>query len=193
MSKAVLISIRPKWCDLIASGQKTVEVRKTRPQLTIPFKVYVYCSKGKDKLITIIRDGDENYGDVYHGKDIFVKGAESGFYYGNHGKVIGEFICDAISPITFDRAGIPTLHYLGIAKNWTTCLTVQEAIKYCGDTEKHGLFGWHISDLVIYDKPKELGEFRSWNTGVVFEGGYPMPTHKTKRPPQSWCYVEDLT
>lgn len=30
MSKAVLISIRPKWCEKIASGMKTIEVRKTR-------------------------------------------------------------------------------------------------------------------------------------------------------------------
>ncbi len=191
MGKAVLISIRPKWCELIASGQKTVEVRKTRPKLTPPFKVYIYCSKGKDRLITIIRDGDENYGDVYHGKDIFVKGAESGFYYGNHGKVIGEFVCDAISTITFDRAGIPTLHYCGPAKRWTTCMSVQEAIKYCGNIETHGLYGWHISDLVIYDQPKELSEFRSWNTGAVFKDGYPMPTHEINRPPQSWQFVEE--
>jgi len=34
------------------------------------------------------------------------------------------------------------------------------------------LFGWHISDLKIYDKPKELSEF-----GL-------------NRAPQSWCYVE---
>ena len=31
MSKAVLISIRPMWSQKIMSGQKTVEVRKTRP------------------------------------------------------------------------------------------------------------------------------------------------------------------
>lgn len=32
MSKAVLISIRPEWCDLIVRGEKTIEVRKTRPR-----------------------------------------------------------------------------------------------------------------------------------------------------------------
>jgi predicted transcriptional regulator len=42
MSKAVLISIKPKWCDLIRQGRKTVEVRKTCPKLEVPFKVYIY-------------------------------------------------------------------------------------------------------------------------------------------------------
>jgi hypothetical protein len=40
--KAVLISIKPKWCDLIRRGRKTVEVRKTCPKLEVPFKVYIY-------------------------------------------------------------------------------------------------------------------------------------------------------
>ena len=34
--KAVLISIKPKWCDLIRRGRKTVEVRKTCPKLEVP-------------------------------------------------------------------------------------------------------------------------------------------------------------
>ncbi len=38
MSKAVMISIRPKWCEKIVNGEKTIEVRKTRPKLETPFK-----------------------------------------------------------------------------------------------------------------------------------------------------------
>lgn len=45
MSKAILMSIRPEWCDLILQGKKTVEVRKTRPKMKTPFKVYIYCTK----------------------------------------------------------------------------------------------------------------------------------------------------
>ena len=47
MSKAVLLSIKPQYCELIASGKKTVEVRKTRPKLDTPFKVYIYCTNTK--------------------------------------------------------------------------------------------------------------------------------------------------
>ena len=53
MNKAVLISIRPEWCDLIMRGKKTIEVRKTRPKLETPFKVYIYCTKIPDWLRTV--------------------------------------------------------------------------------------------------------------------------------------------
>lgn len=48
MSKAVLISIRPEWCEKIINGRKTIEVRKTRPKMNTPFKCYIYeCGNGK--------------------------------------------------------------------------------------------------------------------------------------------------
>ena len=47
MSKAVMLSIRPKWCEKIASGEKTIEVRKTKPKLETPFKCYIYCTLPK--------------------------------------------------------------------------------------------------------------------------------------------------
>ena len=57
--KSVLISIQPKWCELIASGKKTVEVRKSAPRLETPFKCYIYQTKAmKDiqyKLTSISR------------------------------------------------------------------------------------------------------------------------------------------
>lgn len=37
MAKSVLISIRPEWVEKILSGEKTLEVRKTRPKLETPF------------------------------------------------------------------------------------------------------------------------------------------------------------
>lgn len=67
MSKAVMISIRPKWCEKIARGEKTIEVRKTRPKkLKNPFKCYIYCTQGRDARRL----------------------------RGSWGKVIGEFTCD---------------------------------------------------------------------------------------------------
>ena len=46
------------------------------------------------------------------------------------------------------------------------------------------LYGWHISNLVIYDEPKELSDFtRLRETKFGYE---PV---KIERPPQSWCYV----
>lgn len=42
--KTVLISIQPKWCELILSGDKTLEIRKNKPKLITPFKCYIYCT-----------------------------------------------------------------------------------------------------------------------------------------------------
>lgn len=46
--KSVLISIKPQWCKKIASGEKTIEVRKSAPK-EVPFKAYIYCAKIPDK------------------------------------------------------------------------------------------------------------------------------------------------
>lgn len=50
MSKAVLISLHPEWCQKIMEGRKTIEVRKTRPKMDTPFKCYIYCTQSADML-----------------------------------------------------------------------------------------------------------------------------------------------
>lgn len=182
MSKAVLISIRPKWCEKIANGEKTIEVRKTRPKLDTPFKCYIYCTlQGCNEFFRVDLGGDVakwNRGKWWHRK----------------GKVIGEFTCDRIVPITYDggRLWCPT----NAAFSPATCLSQTEIIAYIGD--KGRCYGWHISDLRIYDTPCDLGEFSpplencigkvcdEFGCASCENGGH------IKRPPQSWCYVEDL-
>lgn len=173
MSKAVLISIQPKWCELIASGKKTVEVRKTRPKIDVPFKCYIYCTRyEKGKLIW--KQGNKFLG--YKLTDV-------------NGKVIGEFVCDAVFPMSIKYSNPESR--LALKEFPYTCLTDKQIMDYLGNG-KEG-YGWHISDLVIYDKPKELSEFRSYNVRAYYdeELRLPMPTHEIKRPPQSWCYVEE--
>lgn len=188
---AVLISIRPKWCEKIISGEKTIEVRKTRPKLIPPFKCYIYCTKPEEKLLTIMKDGDENYGETYHGKPVFIKTekAPTTGLWDKRQKVIGEFLCDQI--ININGAGrIPP----DAAR--PTCLEPAELHQYLGAATG---YGWHISDLLIYDQPRELSEFQRATDPCVFcmeriarectdckkWGG------DIKRPPQSWCYVEE--
>lgn len=48
---AVMISIRPEWCKLIAEGEKTVEARKSFPRLRPPFKCYIYESRKMKAVI----------------------------------------------------------------------------------------------------------------------------------------------
>ena len=196
--KAVLLSIRPQYCELIASGEKTVEVRKTKPKIDTPFKCYIYQTQPKQSLIEVIRDGDELYGETYHGKTAFIttpKDVSAGNRtYGRWGKVIGEFVCDEIQVFHY---GIQTPED---ARSWQDCYEGYDWDLYFEDgtmlsrkeIDDYGagkfICAWHISDLVIYDKPKALGEFLAEGRQTY---DCPILT-PLKRPPQSWRYVEEL-
>lgn len=177
-----MISIQPKWCELIASGQKTIEVRKTSPKIETPFKCYIY--ETKDKKYDGISVHWENGRDFIH----------------NGGKVIGEFVCDYIVKDVI-------VEYEDVFEQ-DGCVTLEQQKKYGQNKPPHG---WHISDLKIYGKPRELGEFcrycgddpkcdncefyyhNSNENGVDEECLSPFYLHKPlKRPPQSWMYVEEV-
>lgn len=192
MSEAVMLSIRPKWCEKIASGEKTIEVRKTKPKLETPFKCYIYCTRDKHLAFMQNQTGTNLIACMDVDAAIPVGGA-----IGN-GKVIGEFTCKRIVPITYDggRLWCPT----NAAFSPATCLTQTEIIAYIGD--KGRCYGWHISDLLIYDTPKELIEFHTWkkckscsksgyeSTACIYDENCMIPAAITKAP-QSWCYVEE--
>jgi len=216
--KAVLISIQPKWCELIANGKKTIEVRKTRPKLKTPFKCYIYCTIGKRRVsnghytqsilnplwrlnsgrVDIGKNIDYEKGDLYEAQQV-------------NGKVIGEFVCDAIIPLTITYSNPDS--EVALNELQCICLTDKQIMDYLGNG-KQG-YGWHISDLVIYDKPKELEEFTTFCKGtgtasdklcvncrhLLFDNdpisGYTRwcDVHHRKpltRAPQSFCYVDSL-
>lgn len=168
--KEVLISVQPKWCELIANGTKTVEVRKTKPKLNTPFKCYIYQTVG----------GRTNTVDILEN---------------NLGKVIGEFVCDEILQFDHDDYNSPAYDISDDDLN-RTCLFQEDLYRYASGKT---LYGWHISGLVIYDKPKVLGEFKKINRECWYAdlGLAKRDCSKCKdenclisRPPQSWCYVE---
>ena len=147
MNKCVLLSIRPRYCELIANGKKTIEVRKTRPKLETPFKCYIYRCLEK-----------------------------SGDIYTTSGKVIGEFVCDRIDMLA-------PLNHCDANVEKDSCLTREQIVRYLRGKG----YGWHISALQIYDKPRKLSEFHkpTMPTGLRYEDD------AIKRPPESWCYVEE--
>ena len=141
-------------------AKKTIEVRKTKPKLKPPFKCYIYCTKPQEKIFY----HGEYYNDLLY-KDFWSDELVCGCTMDDalNGKVIGEFVCDTI---VIDKTfGHDPLF------NGAACMSEVEAAAYSCQSP---IYGWHISDLVIYDKPKRLGEF-----GLT-------------RPPQSWCYVEEV-
>lgn len=194
MSKAVLISIRPKWCEKIVNDEKTIEVRKTRPKLQTPFKCYIYCTMDHPYISVSCMELDKlNYRTNTVGRC--------------NGKVIGEFTCDRIYKIDKDSTDF-------LFKAGGLSVYKQAAEKKCGlcvamtDDELHGYlghcqgYGWHISDLLIYDQPRELTAFQracknSWyceSCAMYWEnnGTCGNKSLQIRRPPQSWCYVEAM-
>ena len=208
--KSVLISIQPKWCDLIASGKKTVEVRKTAPKLQTPFKCYIYCTKcfpimfGKNGALSVSFNVPllECEKQLYPSSECW------------NGKVIGEFVCNKIDKYSEAVIACAKFEVNGadveekLRYNAGACLTTEEMFAYSNGKP---LYGWNVSSVIIYDKPKELGEFRRKckqygadnplcddciyfdccrgvdydESDCVVDGSIPI-----KRPPQSWFEVE---
>ena len=170
--KAVMISIQPKWVEKIARGEKTIEVRKTAPK-EVPFKAYIYCTKEKKQ------------------DDIIWAGVcgDRGKW---NGRVIGEFICNNASELDY-------VYYWNNGYEFATCLTYRQVADY---GKGKPLYGWHISDLKIYDRPRNLSEFSRpcSYSGLCFsckrtsfkKDGNLLCNTKITRPPQSWMRVEDL-
>ncbi len=201
--KSVLISIQPYWVFLIIARKigwdipqnKSVEIRKTCPkEKTWNKKAIIYCTQDKKSFYRIPKEYQELMRPLI-------------------GKVVGEFVCDLIIPISItysdpdSRVALKEFPY--------TCLTDKQIIDYLGNG-KTG-YGWYISDLKIYDEPKELkrfGKFECEYCGSKKECFAPETIYdcslqridtrlnnnmyrcdgdflSLKRPPQSWCYVDE--
>jgi len=185
MSRSVMLSIKPKWCELIESGKKTIEIRKTRPKIEPPFKCYIYQTKAP---VSVSFSGTGKHISEYD---------KTYWYTGKQGKVIGEFVCDKIFDCDADSVGLfdkATKAYIS-----GSCLGFSEICTYAKGVLP--LYGWHISNLVIYDKPKDLDDFYRFKKCDACESGYEsnaciyddkcIVPAQLERAPQSWCYVDE--
>lgn len=206
MSKAVLLSVRPEWCSRIFSGWKTVEIRKTRPvSLKEPFKCYIYCTKGTKffcwKAVDHLYFDDRSH-------NLFDRRAD--------GMVVGEFICDDIRRIGPEYCVVKEDIESAIAGS---CLTVPQVKDYAGwksgmsYADLKDLYGWHISDLKIYDQPRKFVDFlpncrfgedgeceyrrvycEHQNYDYNPDGSVNVVRcdKRVQKAPQSWCYVQEM-
>lgn len=185
MAKAVLISIRPEWCEKILRGEKTIEVRKNRPKLQPPFKCYIYCTKPKHEY-----------------EDYIVLDYPLPRFFGG-GKVVGEFICYDFVPFSggkkkpgFGETRAKVAETNEVLRK--ACLGARELWEYA---PKGDPIGWCIGGALAYDEPRELSGFRrvcpneldcescamhSENAGRCGNEALAL-----RRAPQSWCYVEE--
>ena len=130
------------------------------------------------------------------------------YMLGKRGKVVAEFTLNNVECFTTDyRKNVEQTER--ISKD--SCVGMSDLIEY--EYGKPCLYAWHIDDLKIYDKPKELSEFTHYipnnkcpkkECGIDCEDCMSYDgEHETclalyyahreiKRPPQSWYYVEGL-
>lgn len=169
--KAILMSIQPKWCELIAAGKKTVEVRKTAPK-EATFKAYIYQTKKRwiYKLLPWLKE--------------------------RQGKVIGEFIvfCEKRS-----KRGLWS-HISDLISFCNNCgfgyYGDNILSNYIG--KRDYFYSWHIYDIKIYDEPRELGEFRHWKKYDWWDYGHhtnkpDWELESLTHAPRGWQYVEELS
>lgn len=226
--KAVMKSVSPRICEKIANGDCTILVSKTAPKCKEPFKGYIYATEAKKWFHSgIIVTSDEllwlslSSGKIKmcDGLELWADGED---YQCVNGKVIGEFVCDKIIKWQYNKGHQYYVEYPDDCTSYfpyLKCHSDATGLR-CSEIENYGkgksktLYGWHISDLKIYDKPKELREFspicsyknddsscqyhkvdclyqrRDYNT----DGSVNLVTcdKSITRAPSNWQYVEGL-
>lgn len=173
--KSFLISIKPEFVEKILNGEKTVEIRKTKPNVKLPCKVYIYCTKGKNTIVYVERKGEKDwYGNIAKNTMVVTRPKYDYMNYPNEtlGKVVAEFTLNEIETLPSIRykANGAFYQYNKISDEILkkSCLTQEQILHY---SNGNNLYALHIESLKIYDKPKELSEF-----GI-------------KRAFQSWGYI----
>ena len=159
MSNEILISIKPEWVAKILKGEKTLEIRKTAPKCELPCYVYIYCTKSSTHSLFRKLDGSYAYEKCYMGK------------YDLTGKVVAMFELMYCFPFESDISKYDLDSQEVFLK--ASCLTKEQILEYGKGKQLHA---WEISELSIFDEPKELSEFK----GEMVFGD---------KPPQSWRYI----
>ena len=159
--REVLISIHPKWCELIALGKKLLEIRKTKPDIEGPFLCFIYQTK-KPWFYPLFEKLNIWKWAVVEGK----------------GKVVGEFVCDKVEALSEQDlfVGMDEINPSKVEE--LSCVDLDDLLRYKGFNEV--LYGWHITSLKIYDEPISLRKL-----GLRFVRSRAI----IERAPQSWCYV----
>lgn len=216
-NKSVLYSIQPQYvCDIL-NGKKTLELRKHKPKISLPCKVYIYCTKGKNRFdICVIHNKSKDKKDY-------------SFCEIGNGKVVAEFTLNTIDEYECELWDENTFESIGevyysddgynerevdiVATNNENCDLLEKGCVTWADLRKYlgtgfsTVYALHIDDLIIYDSPKRLSDFKKENKchyanyeqGCCFEtctffdlkdcdGKY----SKITVAPQSYCYVEEL-
>lgn len=194
--KSIMISIKPEWVAKILNGEKILEIRKSMPKCELPCKVYIYETKGKILIGEHFERSKSKENLYFGGKAKYI--TKKDYYFGK-GKIVAEFTLNKIDLLIDCGFGI---HYVDTNYNdldldyltINSCLTDEKIYLYLGLRKNSGYYNdgyaWHIDDLKIYDKPKNLNKFSTILHRMKGKESR-FTSHLLQRPPQSWCYVEE--
>lgn len=193
--KEIMISIKPEYVKKILNGEKTIEIRKTKPSCELPCKVYIYCTKVNDNFVKKCKTICNKY---YENK--YLSSLSHKLYNYGIGKVVAYFTLNKIDTLERDlNDWLPKNRY-DISNELLKDMKLnQEQLWEYGQGKT--LYAWHIDNLKIYDKPKELNEFYTKvkcnscilsgyeSSDCCYDEDCKIPKQLT-RPPKNWCYVE---
>lgn len=192
MTRAILISIQPKWVEKILNGEKTIEIRKTFPKCKLPIDVYIYCTKDPKHLVAPFRFKEGWKYKEYNDNTSYACGCTANMGEDINGKVVAKFTLNNIDDFYVFTDGL--IQYWIACDLEKSCVPYDDLANYIGKGKKG--YAWNIDDLEIFDTPKELSEFKIPNP--LFENvgmfGWAFDDEPRyipiKKAPQSWCYVE---
>lgn len=143
--KSIVISIRPKWVAKILNGEKSIEIRKSKPKEQVEW-VYIYCTK--PDIVSKYRNGLIKYGDSFELMKYDYNDYDNFF----NGKVVARFKIGNIDKIQTALAYNENIDDIEINSG----LTLADIMRYA---EGKNAYGWNMQKLQIFDKPKKLSEF----------------------------------
>ncbi len=188
--KAILMSVHAKWCALMMNGKKKVEVRKGTALYKAIQKlideygyadIYVYCTK-KEELFYDLVCGKRFYFNLPNRN-------KNKVYRLSNGMVVFKFRCYKVEEL-FIKYGVgwQTKTIKGKEQiEKLTQLSVFQLFEYCGRKTSTAI---HISDLEVFDKPKELSEFEHYNLTEKSYRRFPHCDFNLTKAPQSWQWIE---
>lgn len=179
----ILITLPPEQVANILNGKQTIIIQKTAPKCELPIEACIYCAKDTSGGLLVKNTSTDTIG-FAKGKAV-LKDDLTRFSYIQlfNGKVVAKFTLKKVEEIL----ALPT--EIGCSYQTVTLPFKFLMQKSCVNSEgfnhylkcKNG-YAWHISDLQIFDKPKEIIEFfEPYNCGEL-----PIPL---VNPPKSWRYI----
>lgn len=202
--KAIILPCTPSECEKIVNGDMSILVRKKVPkESNLPIKIYIYCGKTySENVLLIDKETKEAYfGDYRNGCCCDIDGYVDCFIADDN--VIGEFICDKVDK--YEPHVILCAYYEvngadvkeNMRYNKGTCLSYEDMVK---KSNGKPVYGVRISDLKIYDEPKEWSEFRACDGNCNHckhrivnpnDVGDVRCENIVTRPPKNYIYVEE--